>query len=156
MVVTFSLFLVKSCLTITPYTPEPCAENREADLTAKRQLYRLTKPKATVPNYPVTENNLVDFLTFPILNMSSKHVVGLALSNPDERGWAAVYLEMAGRNRQISGQTQNLGEFTSYDNYTDLMKFYRAKQHVSFCINRFLMIGHDFRKYNKHDKENDK
>lgn len=107
-------------------------------LKMNRITYRLTTPSQSIPETiseeDVTENNLLDFTAFPVLNLTSLQVVALTLKNPDERIWAIAYTGMVRKNSQIFNETlrpENFTPLTSFSDYAGLLELYRKRQHVS-------------------------
>ena len=135
------IFIDTSCITLPQFTPEPCVIERKTNLETNQRIYRLTTPSENVPETisedEITESNLMEFVAFPILNMTSEQVVKLTLSDPNERGWAILYKGMGERMRKVIAETtkpENFKFFTNFSGYADLLDLFRKAQHVSLLL----------------------
>lgn len=137
----FLFFIDTSCITLPQFTPEPCVIERKTNLETNQRIYRLTTPSENVPETisedEVTESNLLEFVAFPVLNMTSEQVVKLTLSDPNERGWAMAYQGMRERTSKVTAEIikpENFKFFTNFSGYADLLDLFRKAQHVSLLL----------------------
>ena len=122
----------ETCIVLPQFAnKQMCSLRRRESLKARRQFYVLSKPSNPPKRFPDESRNLIECVSYPLLNQPSPKVLGRSFADPGlvERKWLLSYLGMSIWN-QILTRKNNAKklQYTTNDDYSNLLETFRSSQ----------------------------
>lgn len=137
--------LENSCVSLPQNTPEECQNKRYLDLQKERKIYTLTKPSTTISTAEnaMTTPDIKDSLACPLLNLTTKQVVGLAATDPNQQQWLQLFIYISKRYETFTNL--HLENPHIYENVSDFIDLYEKAlefQVSAICLNTLTHYKH--------------
>ena len=113
-------------MSLPQHTPAKCQIKRYLDLQKEQKTYKLTKPRVSTTlsteGIAMPTQDIKDILSCPLLNLTIKQVVGLALMDPNQQLWFKLFQYISIRNENFTKLYE--ADFTIYENISDYIDIY--------------------------------
>ena len=111
-------------MSLPQHTPGKCRIKRYLDLQKEQKIYKLTKPSTALSpeGNAMPTQDIKDILSCPLLNLTIKQVVGLALMDPNQQLWFKLFQYISIRNENFTKLYK--ADFTIYENISDYIDIY--------------------------------